>query len=123
MGIRAVLWGLGGAAVLAAAGAGVRRLRPVEVTGESMLPGLRPGDWLIVRSGARPAPGAVVVAEHPGRPGLLIVKRAVRRTDERARRLVRSDTTGREHPDHPLGLHQVECSLNKQLEKVQLSNI
>ncbi|MER7545388.1 nickel-type superoxide dismutase maturation protease [Actinomadura sp.] len=82
MGIRAVLWGLGGAAVLAAAGAGVRRLRPVEVTGESMLPGLRPGDWLIVRSGARPAPGAVVVAEHPGRPGLLIVKRAVRRTDE-----------------------------------------
>lgn len=77
---RPVLWGLAGAAVLAAAGA--RRLRTVEVTGESMLPGLRPGDWLIVRAGARPLSGAVVVAEHPRRPGLLIVKRASHRTDE-----------------------------------------
>lgn len=77
---RPVLWGLAGAAVLAAAGA--RRVRTVEVTGESMLPGLRPGDWLIVRVGARPAPGSVVVAEHPQRSGLLIVKRATHRSDE-----------------------------------------
>ncbi|MFB4311626.1 nickel-type superoxide dismutase maturation protease [Actinomadura sp. GTD37] len=67
-------------AVLAAAGA--RRLRTVEVTGESMLPGLRPGDWLVVRAGARPTPGAVVVAQHPRRPGLLIVKRATHRTPD-----------------------------------------
>lgn len=77
---RPVLWGLAGAAVLAAAGA--RRVRTVEVAGESMLPGLRPGDWLIVRVGARPASGGVVVAEHPRRPGLLIVKRATHRSDE-----------------------------------------
>ncbi|GAA4319778.1 nickel-type superoxide dismutase maturation protease [Actinomadura luteofluorescens] len=57
-----------------------RRLRTVEVSGESMLPGLRPGDWLIVRDGARPAPGAVVVAEHPERRGLLIVKRVSHRS-------------------------------------------
>lgn len=74
------LWALAGAAALALAGA--RRLRTVEVTGDSMLPGLRPGDWLIVRAGARPAPGAVVVAEHPERPGLRIVKRAAHRTEE-----------------------------------------
>ncbi|MFA1540876.1 nickel-type superoxide dismutase maturation protease [Actinomadura monticuli] len=74
------LCGLGGAAVLALAGA--RRLRTVEVTGDSMLPGLRPGDWLLVRAGARPAPGALVVAEHPERPGLLIVKRAARRAGD-----------------------------------------
>jgi nickel-type superoxide dismutase maturation protease len=43
-----------------------------------MLPALRPGDWLLVRSGARIVPGSVVVARHPGRD-LLIVKRAVRR--------------------------------------------
>ncbi|MEU8347504.1 nickel-type superoxide dismutase maturation protease [Spirillospora sp. NPDC048832] len=77
---RPVLWTLAGAAVLAAAG--LRRLRTVEVTGESMLPGLRPGDWLIIRAGARPTPGGVVVAEHPQRSGLLVVKRATRHTDE-----------------------------------------
>jgi nickel-type superoxide dismutase maturation protease len=53
-------------------------MRAVEVTGESMLPVLRPGDWLLVRSGARIAPGDVVVARHP-RQDLLIVKRATRR--------------------------------------------
>lgn len=73
-----VLWGLAGAAALALAGA--RRLAAVEVTGDSMLPGLRPGDWLVVRDGARPAPGDVVVAEHPERRGLLIVKRVAHRT-------------------------------------------
>ena len=53
-------------------------MRTVEVTGDSMLPALRPGDWLLVRSGARVAPGDVVVARHPRRD-LLIVKRAARR--------------------------------------------
>lgn len=75
-----VLWALGGAAMLALAGA--RRLRTVEVTGDSMLPDLRPGDWLVVRAGARPAPGAVVVAEHPERRDLLIVKRVSHRSGD-----------------------------------------
>jgi nickel-type superoxide dismutase maturation protease len=47
----------------------------VEVTGDSMLPALRPGDWLLARSGARIAPGNIVVARHP-RQDRLIVKRA-----------------------------------------------
>jgi nickel-type superoxide dismutase maturation protease len=46
----------------------------VEVTGESMQPVLRPGDWLLVRRGARITPGHVVVARHP-REARLIVKR------------------------------------------------
>jgi nickel-type superoxide dismutase maturation protease len=54
----------------------VSMLRPVAVTGESMLPALRPGDLLLVRVGARIAAGDVVVARHPGQDGLLIVKRA-----------------------------------------------
>ncbi|MEU8798737.1 nickel-type superoxide dismutase maturation protease [Spirillospora sp. NPDC048819] len=74
-----MLWGLAGGAVLALAGLW-RRLLAVEVAGDSMLPGLRPGDWLLVRAGARPAPGDVVVARHPERPGLLIVKRAGHRS-------------------------------------------
>jgi phage repressor protein C with HTH and peptisase S24 domain len=41
-----------------------------------MLPVLRPGDWLLVRHGARVAPGNVVVARHPAEEDLLIVKRA-----------------------------------------------
>ncbi len=54
-------------------------MRTMEVRGESMLPALRPGDWLLVRHGARVAPGHVVVARHPADADLLIVKRAVRR--------------------------------------------
>jgi nickel-type superoxide dismutase maturation protease len=53
-------------------------MRTVEVTGDSMLPVLRPGDWLIVRTGARVSPGDIVVARHP-HEDRLIVKRAVHR--------------------------------------------
>jgi nickel-type superoxide dismutase maturation protease len=50
-----------------------------------MEPALHPGDWLVVCRTIIPGrplrvrPGQVVVARHPGRPDLLIVKRAVRR--------------------------------------------
>ena len=50
-----------------------------------MEPALRPGDWLILRRTITPGrplrvrPGQVVVARHPGRPDLLVVKRAARR--------------------------------------------
>ncbi|HEY5185887.1 MAG TPA: S24/S26 family peptidase [Actinomycetes bacterium] len=47
------------------------------VHGRSMLPTLVPGDRLVVRYGARPRPGALVVVRLPGdRP--LAVKRALR---------------------------------------------
>ncbi len=54
-------------------------MRTVEVRGESMLPALRPGDRLLVRSRARVAPGNVVVARHPEQERL-IVKRVAWRT-------------------------------------------
>ena len=46
-----------------------------------MLPTLHPGDLLLVRAGAEPRPGALVVADLPGGrgPG---VKRAARREPE-----------------------------------------
>jgi nickel-type superoxide dismutase maturation protease len=50
-----------------------------------MEPALHPGDWLVVCRTIIPGrplrvrPGQVVVARHPGRPDLLIVKRAARR--------------------------------------------
>jgi nickel-type superoxide dismutase maturation protease len=56
----------------------------VAVAERSMEPALRPGDWLIVRRTIRCTrplrlrPGQIVVARHPVRPGLLIVKRAAR---------------------------------------------
>lgn len=49
-----------------------------------MEPTLHPGDWLLtwrgLRSGRPPriAPGQIVIARHPGRPDLLLVKRAIR---------------------------------------------
>jgi len=57
----------------------------VAVAERSMEPGLRPGDWLLVRRPVRAGrpprvrPGQVVIARHPGRPGMLLVKRAARR--------------------------------------------
>jgi nickel-type superoxide dismutase maturation protease len=57
----------------------------VAVAEHSMEPALRPGDWLLVWRGIGPAhpadvrPGQIVVAQHPAEPGLLLVKRAVRR--------------------------------------------
>jgi nickel-type superoxide dismutase maturation protease len=57
----------------------------VAVAERSMEPALRPGDWLLVRRSLRPGrpprirPGQLVIARHPGRPELLLVKRAGRR--------------------------------------------
>jgi nickel-type superoxide dismutase maturation protease len=57
----------------------------VAVAERSMEPALLPGDWLLVRRSLRAGraprirPGQIVIARHPGRPGLLLVKRAARR--------------------------------------------
>jgi nickel-type superoxide dismutase maturation protease len=57
----------------------------VAVAERSMEPALRPGDWLLVRRRLRAGrpprirAGQLVIARHPGRPGLLLVKRAARR--------------------------------------------
>jgi nickel-type superoxide dismutase maturation protease len=56
-------------------------IRRVKVAERSMEPALRPGDWLLVRRTRRIRPGQIVLARHPGRPDLLIVKRAARRED------------------------------------------
>jgi phage repressor protein C with HTH and peptisase S24 domain len=51
----------------------------VLVTGPSMAPTLRHGDAVLVRTGGRAVrPGDVVVGVFRSRPGLLVVKRAVR---------------------------------------------
>jgi nickel-type superoxide dismutase maturation protease len=50
------------------------RFGTVRVSGRSMLPTLHPGDWLLVRYGARPAAGRLVVVRLPDRP--VSVKRA-----------------------------------------------
>jgi nickel-type superoxide dismutase maturation protease len=53
----------------------------VKVAERSMEPALLPGDWLLVRRTRRIRPGQIVLARHPDQPGLLIVKRAARRTE------------------------------------------
>jgi nickel-type superoxide dismutase maturation protease len=53
----------------------------VEVAEHSMLPALRPGDWLLARRTRRIRPGQVVLSWHPARADFLLVKRAVRRVD------------------------------------------
>ena len=57
----------------------------VAVAERSMEPALLPGDWLLVRRCVRPGrplrirPGQAVIARHPSKPDLLLVKRAARR--------------------------------------------
>jgi nickel-type superoxide dismutase maturation protease len=57
----------------------------VAVAERSMEPTLRPGDWLLIWRGLRPdrpprvRDGQIVVAIHPGRQDMLLVKRAARR--------------------------------------------
>lgn len=55
-----------------------RPVSAVLVEGPSMLPVLRPGDFVLVRPGAPVRAGDVVVARFDARPDLLVVKRAVR---------------------------------------------
>jgi nickel-type superoxide dismutase maturation protease len=58
----------------------------VAVAEHSMEPALRPGDWVLAWRGLRGVrdrplrirPGNIVLAWQPGRPDLLLVKRAVR---------------------------------------------
>ena len=52
-----------------------------KVTERSMEPALRPGDCLLIRRTRRIRAGQVVVARHPDRPEMLLVKRAARRAD------------------------------------------
>jgi nickel-type superoxide dismutase maturation protease len=47
----------------------------VAVAEQSMMPALRPGDWLLAWRTHRVRPGQVVLAWHPQRPGFLLVKR------------------------------------------------
>jgi nickel-type superoxide dismutase maturation protease len=56
-----------------------RGIGTVRVAGPSMVPTLRPGDHCLVRWGVPARAGDLVIAQHPGRPGLLLVKRAVQR--------------------------------------------
>jgi len=56
-----------------------RGLGLVDVEGTSMAPTLAAGDTVLVRWGARPRPGRVVVAVWPAHPEVLVVKRVARR--------------------------------------------
>ena len=51
------------------------------VEGPSMLPALRAGDWLLAWRTERVRPGQIVLAWHPERPDLLLVKRVAWRED------------------------------------------
>lgn len=62
------------AASLAWALVWVRPFR-VAVEGDSMVPTLQPGDFLLATRRGPFRHGSVVVAEHPGRPGYEMVKR------------------------------------------------
>ncbi len=53
-------------------------LTTVRIIGPSMEPALRNGDCWVVRLGSRVSPGDVVLAVHPLRPDLQIVKRVIR---------------------------------------------
>lgn len=77
--MRRSLLGLGGLGVLAGLAWWARRLQRFEVVGESMVPTLSPGDFVLVDrhafQGRVPRRGEVVVARDPRQPSRLLVKR------------------------------------------------
>ena len=66
-----------GMAVLALAG--LRgTLRRYVIAEQSMMPTLRDGDWVLAQRSTGPlSRGEIIVFDHPGRPGLTLVKRVV----------------------------------------------
>ncbi|MEI2715851.1 MAG: nickel-type superoxide dismutase maturation protease [Candidatus Nanopelagicales bacterium] len=50
------------------------------VTGDSMLPKFRAGDWVLIRRTHRVRCGQVVAVQDPREPRRLLIKRAIRRT-------------------------------------------
>ena len=64
----------------------VRRRHRFRVLGNSMLPLLKPGDELLIIPNAykrsRPTPGDIVVAAHPRRPDVRLVKRVASVTED-----------------------------------------
>jgi len=63
----------------------LRRRRRFRVTGNSMQPLLNPGDEVLINHNAyqqsRPNPGEIVIAQHPYRPQLRLIKRVAAITD------------------------------------------
>jgi phage repressor protein C with HTH and peptisase S24 domain len=73
---------LGAALACVAVIAAVRRLERIAVSGHSMAPTLRDGDWLLVwREPRRAEPRNIVVARDPRDASRLIVKRVREATD------------------------------------------
>ena len=86
---------LGAASLFLALGlVGGRRLTRVAVSGHSMEPGLRAGDWLVVDRSSRVGVGDVVVALDPRENSRVIIKR-VRQVATDNELLLASD-----HPAH-----------------------
>lgn len=63
------------ALVAGALAAIVRRVERLEITGESMLPLLLPGDRVLVLRGGRTRPGDLVALADPRQPSRVVVKR------------------------------------------------
>lgn len=53
----------------------------IAIAGDSMVPAANPGEWWLVRRGARISRGDLVAFWHPERLDLLVVKRAVESRD------------------------------------------
>ena len=58
------------------------RRQRVRIVGDSMLPTLSDGQFVLVDPNRRPEVGALAVANHPDRPDLLVVKRVASWTDD-----------------------------------------
>ena len=57
------------------------RRRRVRVVGDSMVPTLEPGQFVLVNVGRTPVPGDLVLARHPDQDEILVVKRLGAVTD------------------------------------------
>lgn len=69
------------------------RRRLLMVDGDSMLPTLKSGDVVLIDPAANAAIGDIVVADHPYRQNVILIKR-VENIDDRGRYILKGDNPG-----------------------------
>jgi nickel-type superoxide dismutase maturation protease len=83
------------------------KLSAYRVQGDSMLPALKDGDAIMVSSSASVAPGDIVLANHPYKQGVKMIKR-VTGIDENGRYSLAGDNPGESTDSRTFGTLPIE---------------
>ncbi|WP_346017114.1 nickel-type superoxide dismutase maturation protease [Pseudenhygromyxa sp. WMMC2535] len=92
----------------------------VAVSGSSMAPALLSGDQIVIDTRAKPQVGDIVVARHPYRTNVHVIKRLVS-FDERGRARLEGDNPSESTDSRTLGLFEPALILGPMVEHLPAS--